>query len=105
MGMDRTDFFRQLEFTITPSETGDRATLTVWARVSRRGVDRRRLLLSADFEHRLVDLDVAQTLAAAGELISREAFRMQQPAPQAPRGQTDLSGRVDSVLNRFSSLR
>ena len=105
MATERADFFRQLEFTICPHPTSDVATLSVWARVSHRGVDRRRLLLSCDIAAQITDLDVAQTLAIAGEIISREAFRMQQPAPQAPRDKSHLTPRVDSVLNRFKSLR
>lgn len=105
MATERTDFFRQLELTICPSEQRDVATLNVWARVSHRGVDRKRLLLSCVVAAQVTDLDLAQTLAAAGEILSREAFRMQQPAPQAPRDKSHLTPRVDSVLNRFKSLR
>jgi len=100
----RNDFFRQLEITICPLETRDRATLNVWARVSHRGVDRKRLLLSVDIPAQVTDLDLAQTLAIAGEILTSEAFRMAQPAPQAPRSKADHSGRVATVLNRFRSL-
>lgn len=105
MAAERADFFRQLELTICPREDRDQATLNVWARVSRRGVDRKRLLLSVDIAARITDLDVGQTLAIAGEILSAEAFRMGQPAPQAPRDESHISPRVDTVLNRFKSLR
>lgn len=101
----RQDFFRQLELTICPSEVRDVATLNVWARVSHRGVDRKRLLLSVDIAAQVTDLDLAQTLSIAGEILSREAFRMQQPAPQSPRDESHLSPRVVTGLNRFKSLR
>jgi hypothetical protein len=102
--MERSDAFRQLEIVVQPHEVEDSSTVSVFAAVSRRGVNRRKLLLSVAIAGRLTDLNTAQTLYRAGQILQAEAFRMAQPAPQAPRGEIDQSGRVLSSLDRFKSL-
>jgi hypothetical protein len=102
--MDRRDEYRQLRIFLDHTPGEDRTSLTVSARVSRRGRRSDRLLLVASVDHRLGDFPVADTLRAAGEILQREAFRMANPAPQPPRGETDLLGRVVTGMNRLKSL-
>jgi hypothetical protein len=97
--------YRQLRIFVDVLEGTNSASLTVFARVGSGGRHRDRLLVSVDLDTPLDDLNTAETLRCAGELMVREAFRMAQPAPQAPRGKTDHSGRVLTALNRSKSLR
>src|SRR6187401_3630638 len=102
--MDRQDAYRQLRIFLDHTPGSDRTSLSVFARVSTRGRNRDRLLLTASVDHRLGDFPVADTLRAAGEILQREAFLMANPAPQAPRSETDYLGRVVTGQNRLSSL-
>ena len=94
--MERTDSYRQLRIILNFIPGADSTSITVSARVSDRGVNRDRLLLTSRVDHRLGDFPLADTLRSAGELLQREAFRMSNPAPQAPRTKTPYSGRVVS---------
>lgn len=98
------DDYRQLRIFLDHAPGSDRTHLSVFARVSRNGNRTDRPLLVASVDHRLGDFPVADTLRAAGEILVAEAFRMANPAPQAPRTKTPLIGRVASDLKRFKSL-
>jgi hypothetical protein len=96
-GMGTTSDVRQLRIILSDNRAHDHTGLSVFARVYRGGAHRDRLLLSAVVDHRLGDYDLAHTLRSAGELLVQEAFRMAQPAPQAPRKSADYSGRVATL--------
>jgi hypothetical protein len=102
--MVRNDFYRQLRIFLDHVPGSDRTDVSVFARVSDRGTSRDRLLLTASIDHRLGDFPIADTLRSAGEILQREAFRMSNPAPQAPRDITDQLGRVVTGGNRLQSL-
>lgn len=72
----REDAYRQIRIFIDPSPTSVGAHLTVVARVSRRGVHRDRQLLSVRSDAPLLDLTVGQLLASAGQLLMRQAKKL-----------------------------
>jgi hypothetical protein len=103
--MGNTEDVRQLRIILNDDRANDHTSLSVFARVYRGGNHRDRLLLSAHVDHRLGDFDLAHTLRSAGELLQQEAFRMAQPAPQAPRKSAHYSGRVATLGKHVRPLQ